>query len=553
MEHFIKKNTFSSFLFSSLILRFINKMKRPLLFFFNYFYFSSLLFAQPLNKTAKTNYETKEDTHAHAYSTYISAASISKNIYVLASDEYEGRETGKKGQKMAAAYIADEFKNAGIPPYYQNTYYQEFFLNVVLPMPAEIFVDNKQYIANVDYYNYPSQSEQNIAASSISFLGYGIQDGLYDDYKNKNTKGKILMVMAGEPFSRDSLSLVTGQKAKSLWSTFYKLKVEKAVENGAQGLLIVVDDIQKEMAENKHQIDSPAMKLELSSDEMFIIFISKKIANAILKNQTIDQIKQKISNKEPLLNKELITKFEINLKNKLQKISTENVLAYVEGSDLKSELIIITAHYDHLGISGNIVYNGADDNGSGTAAVMELAKTFAKAKNEGFGPRRSILFMTVAGEEKGLLGSAYYVKNPVYPLNNTVCNLNIDMIGRLDEKHEKNSNYVYLIGSDKLSSSLHTISENANKTHVNLDLDYTFNDEKDKNRFYYRSDHYNFAKNGIPVIFYFNGIHADYHKETDEAEKIDFLKIEKITRLVFFTAWELANRNERIQVDSHKK
>ena len=241
------------------------------------------------------------------------------------------------------------------------------------------------------------------------------------------------------------------------------------------------------------------------------------------------------------------------IKNKLQKISTENVLAYVEGSDLKSELIIITAHYDHLGISGNIVYNGADDNGSGTAAVMELAKTFAKAKNEGFGPRRSILFMTVAGEEKGLLGSAYYVKNPVYPLNNTVCNLNIDMIGRLDEKHEKNSNYVYLIGSDKLSSSLHTISENANKTHVNLDLDYTFNDEKDKNRFYYRSDHYNFAKNGIPVIFYFNGIHADYHKETDEAEKIDFLKIEKITRLVFFTAWELANRNERIQVDSHKK
>jgi hypothetical protein len=228
-------------------------------------------------------------------------------------------------------------------------------------------------------------------------------------------------------------------------------------------------------------------------------------------------------------------------------------LAYVEGSDKKNELIIVTAHYDHLGMDGYIVYNGADDDGSGTVAVIELAKTFAKAKQQGHGPRRSMLFMTVAGEEKGLLGSSYYVQHPEYPLSSTVCDLNIDMIGRLDEKHNDNPNYIYLIGDDKLSSQLHAISENANKTYSNLELDYTYNDINDKNRYYYRSDHYNFAKNGIPVIFYFNGVHADYHKESDEVEKIDFNKMEKIARLVFYTAWELANRQDRIVVDSDKK
>ena len=161
--------------------------------------------------------------------------------------------------------------------------------------------------------------------------------------------------------------------------------------------------------------------------------------------------------------------------------------------------------------------------------------------------------MTVSGEEKGLLGSAYYTENPVFPLSNTVCDLNIDMIGRLDENHATNTNYVYLIGSDKLSSDLHAISEEANKKYTNIELDYTFNDEKDRNRFYYRSDHYNFVKKGIPAIFYFNGVHEDYHKETDEVEKINFKKMENIARLVFFTAWELANRNDRIIINANKK
>ncbi|MEM9024923.1 MAG: M28 family peptidase, partial [Bacteroidota bacterium] len=191
---------------------------------------------------------------------------------------------------------------------------------------------------------------------------------------------------------------------------------------------------------------------------------------------------------------------------------------------------------------------GADDDGTGTVSLLEIAEAFQQAKANGHGPRRSILIMPVAGEEKGLLGSRYYTDFPVFPLENTVANLNIDMIGRMDEHHQ-DPNYVYLIGSDRLSTDLHAVSEAANADYVNIALDYTYNKPDDPNRFYYRSDHYNFARNGIPVIFYFSGVHEDYHKPTDTIDKIDFEKVEKTARLVFYTAWELANRAERIRVD----
>jgi len=240
--------------------------------------------------------------------------------------------------------------------------------------------------------------------------------------------------------------------------------------------------------------------------------------------------------------------FVKKLFGKRKWIKGENVLGYIEGTDLKDELIIITAHYDHLGIHDSLVFNGADDDGSGTVAILEIAEAFMLAKKAGNGPRRSVLIMPVSGEEKGLLGSKYYTDHPIYPLENTVANLNIDMIGRLDDWH-KTGDYVYLIGADMLSQELHDISEMVNKEYIGLDLDYTFNAEDDPNRYYYRSDHYNFAKNNIPVIFYFNGVHEDYHKITDTVDKIDFKKVETITRLVFLTAWELANRDERIVLD----
>ena len=231
-------------------------------------------------------------------------------------------------------------------------------------------------------------------------------------------------------------------------------------------------------------------------------------------------------------------------------VQTENVVAIIEGSTLPEEYIVISSHLDHEGIKNGEIYNGADDDGSGSVALLEIAEAFQAAVEEGNGPKRSIIFLHVSGEEKGLLGSRYYTDNPLYPLANTVANLNIDMVGRTDPKRESdNDNYIYLIGSDRLSTELHQVSEAANKATVNLTLDYTYNAEDDPNRFYFRSDHYNFAKNNIPVIFYFNGTHADYHKPTDTVEKIRYDLLAQRAQLVFYTAWELANREQRIVVD----
>ncbi len=236
--------------------------------------------------------------------------------------------------------------------------------------------------------------------------------------------------------------------------------------------------------------------------------------------------------------------------------SSENVLAFIEGIEKPDEIVVISAHYDHVGTDkeGNI-HNGADDDGSGTVSILEIADAFMKAKKDGVGPKRSILFLHVTGEEKGLYGSKFYTENPVFPLENTVTDLNIDMIGRIDKKHEGDdkSNYIYLIGSDRLSTELHDISEKANKEYTKLDLDYTYNAKDDPNRFYFRSDHYNFAKHNIPIIFYFNGVHEDYHKPTDTPDKIEYELMAKRAKLVFYTAWEVANRTERIIVDGAKE
>lgn len=237
-------------------------------------------------------------------------------------------------------------------------------------------------------------------------------------------------------------------------------------------------------------------------------------------------------------------------------IDSYNVLGYIEGSDKANEVLVITSHLDHIGVEADgQINNGADDDGSGTVAMMEIAEAFIEAKEDGNGPRRSVLFLHVSAEEKGLLGSKYYTDNPIYPLVNTVANLNIDMIGRVDSLHIEQPDYIYLIGSDILSDDLHDVSEKANQDYVGLTIDYRYNDPTTlvyefgrwrENRYYYRSDHYHFIKNNIPAVFYFNGTHKDYHAPTDTVEKINYALLEKRTRLIFHTAWEIVNREERL-------
>lgn len=233
-----------------------------------------------------------------------------------------------------------------------------------------------------------------------------------------------------------------------------------------------------------------------------------------------------------------------NLPNDLN--DSQNIIAYIEGSEFPDEYVYITAHSDHEGIIDGEIYNGADDNGSGTSAVLEMAEAFSMAVKDGYRPKRSIVFLHVTAEEVGLHGSRYYTEHPIFPLESTITTLNMDMIGRVDKRHEDNENYIYVIGSDRVSTELYFVAEKANATFTNLDLDYTFNEENDVNRYYYRSDHYNFALKGVPVIFFFNGEHDDYTKPTDTAEKINYPLLAKRAQLIFATAWYLANSNVRL-------
>jgi Zn-dependent M28 family amino/carboxypeptidase len=237
------------------------------------------------------------------------------------------------------------------------------------------------------------------------------------------------------------------------------------------------------------------------------------------------------------------------LDKKIETLKGQNVFAFIEGTDKKEEIVVVSAHYDHLGKKGKEIYNGADDNGTGTSALLEITEALVEAKKMGQSPRRSIVVLLVTGEEKGLLGSRYYSENPIYALENTVANVNVDMIGRVDDKHQIDSNYIYVIGSDRLSTDLHTINESLNQKYSQLMLDYQYNGENDPNRYYYRSDHYNFAKKGIPAIFFFSGTHQDYHQPSDTVDKIMFDKTAKIGQHIFHLVWDLANREERIRVD----
>jgi Zn-dependent M28 family amino/carboxypeptidase len=252
-----------------------------------------------------------------------------------------------------------------------------------------------------------------------------------------------------------------------------------------------------------------------------------------------------------LVSKAIKSTVHFSYHEKQVNLVSNNILGFLEGGDLKDEFLIVTGHYDHIGRRGDVINYGADDDGSGTVGVLELAEAFAKAKAAGKGPRRSILFMTVSGEEKGLWGSAHYAAHPVYPLAKTTANLNIDMIGRTDTIYEKKKDsalYVYVVGEDKLSSELPAISAGANKM-TKLVIDQRYNDPNDRQRIYFRSDHYNFAKNGVPILFYFDGIHRDYHRPTDTVDKIEFELMSKRAQLVFYTAWDIANRNEMLKRD----
>ncbi len=474
---------------------------------------------------------------------------LKEHILILASDSLEGREVGQPGEFMAAEYMSNYFKDIGIPPYKDSTYYQKIPLEKRELKTVNISVGDKRYEYKKDHYTYPNFSQTEIKTNNIVFLGYGIDTKNYSDY-NTNVEGNVIMVFNGEPKDNNGNYIVSGGKEQSPESS-YRFKLSKAKEKGVKAIFFVTENFKENYNRVEHKIEHPGVSLLKKEEPIPFFYINKEMAKDILGKHKIEKLKKKISSKKTTINKKLKKTISITTKNNDTFFYGNNVLAYIEGADpvLKNEIIVITAHYDHIGVIDGLIHNGADDNATGTAALLEIAAAFQLAKKTGYEFKRSILIFPNSAEEKGLLGSYYYVENPEFPLGNTIACLNVDMIGRMDEFHPNDSNYVYLIGSDKLSTDLHNLSEKSNKKYVNMDLDYTFNDPNDPNRFYYRSDHYNFAKKGIPSIFYFSGVHKDYHKHTDTVEKLIYEKVEKTARLIFYTAWELSNAEKKPKVD----
>ncbi|MEO1010129.1 MAG: M28 family peptidase [Bacteroidota bacterium] len=474
----------------------------------------------------------------------ITETELKEHLYIYASDEFEGRETGKPGQKKAVNYIKEEYKKLGIPAAKgDDDYFQEVPLEIGQMPSGSILLNGAEYALGDHVLTFSAAQG---FYTEIVYAGYGIEEGDYSDYATLDVKGKIILVKAGEPKNKDGSYRISGTSETSVWSNAsdsFGKRLELAAKYGVKGMLYYDGDNYNRFKSQYRFMKNNGnnrMRLKPKNQDLAGFFIDSDLAKAILPTIEFAETLGAIP-----------VQLELRAKSENKLILSENVVALLEGSEMPKEYVVISSHLDHIGVEADgDINNGADDDGSGTVAMLEIAEAFKKAADAGKGPKRSIVFLHVTGEEKGLLGSQYYTDvDPILPLDQTVTNLNIDMIGRIDPKRDGQRNYIYLIGSDRLSTELHELSEAINEKFTNLELDYTFNDENDPNRFYYRSDHYNFAKNNIPIIFYFNGTHEDYHRPGDTPDKINYDLLKIRTQLVFHTAWEVANRERRVFVD----
>ncbi|MBU6119604.1 M28 family peptidase [Hymenobacter siberiensis] len=516
-------------------------------------------------------------TLSQTYAALIQPADLRAHLTVVASDAFQGREVGQPGQKLAAEYLVRQLAEIGLQGPVSdsdNPYLQHFQLTHSTYAPGGyIKANGRRYDYLKDWFSYgpmPSPFLTETASQPV-FAGFGVEQGAYSDYAGLDVKGRDVVVIMGEPQDERGRKLLKsmGRKADYWESGLRKAALAKA--HGARSIFLMTfaptADFRKQTTELGESLREPAFSLPDPGPEIIdtvaenippgigVYFTSQDLGLAMAGttlNGLIDYVRALGRAGRPV-----VPRFEgpaaaVYLPQNQQPLTTENVLGFLEGSDKKDEVLVVSAHYDHLGVKHDTIYNGADDDGSGTVAVLALAEAFAQAKKDGHGPRRSILFVLMTAEEEGLFGSEYYTAHPVLPLASTIADLNIDMVGRTDRKHSAKRHFVCIVGSDKLSSELHAINEAANRDYTHLELDYHFNVPDEPEHIYYRSDHYNFARRKIPVIFYTTGEHADYHRATDDVEKIEFDKLAERTRLVFHTAWELANREHRIVVDSNK-
>ncbi|MBC7901100.1 MAG: M28 family peptidase [Saprospiraceae bacterium] len=487
------------------------------------------------------------------------------HLTFIASDELEGRDTPSRGLDIAALYIAQHLASWGVKPGGEDgTYFQKVPLRLekIEPQNTRFDISGRSYVYGEDFLTTLSPAQ--ISGSSFVFAGHGwvIKSKNINAFQGIDVKDKIIIVVnslpkgitngdlkgppGGDWLSPAFYAQTNGAKAVINFSSFSAMANWKAsrwnqaekgvVDFGTQQSLIKIPTITA----------SPSMTAELFQGEKFS---GNNLFNKAMSGETLESFDLKA-----------VKKANISVSVKSENIHTQNVIGLVEGSDavLKNEYVAVGAHYDHVGMNPffpgpDKIWNGADDDGSGTVAVMAMAEALANGPK----PKRSFLFIWHAGEEKGLWGSEHFTNNPTVPIGSIITGLNIDMIGRYQQPGDENAQNkalpkqgeVFLIGSKLMSTELGEVSEATNKALLNLSFNYKYDDPKDPEQFFYRSDHYNYAKKGIPIIFYMDGSHADYHQVTDSIEKIDFVQMEKVARTIFATGWELANRPTRPKVD----
>lgn len=519
-------------------------MKKIICFLFG-FSASAMLFAQGGDPSA--------------YGAVISGEGLKKHLTIIASDEMEGRETGTEGQRKAAAYIESQFKTIGLKPVESLNGYQQLYpLYQDSLQLATLSVNKKDLVFGTDFFVPLNSNETGkFKGKKIVFAGYGIESEKYSDYTGLNVKGKVVVFFLGEP-KKDGKYIISGTNRGSEWSfPGITKKLALARSKGAVGALVInanQESFNQRAVDNGKRTNVYFPRDDQSEKSINYALLSHAAAKALLGEGADSLLKQSKAN--AVMNNQSMAEKKMKVDYVFEKyrniINASNVLGVIEGTDKKDEIVFLTGHYDHLGKRNGKIWYGADDDGSGTCAVIQMAEAFAKAKAGGHGPRRTMVFMTVSGEEKGLWGSEYYSDHPLFPLEKTSADLNTDMVGRIDteRKTDDTLNYVYVIGHDKLSSDLPVINEGVNNKYTGLVLDYKYDDPNDQNRIYFRSDHYNFARKGVPILFFYDGmLKADYHQPTDTVDKINWELYAKRVKMIFYTAWEIANRDAMLVRD----
>ncbi|MBA3257247.1 MAG: M28 family peptidase [Pyrinomonadaceae bacterium] len=500
----------------------------------------------------------------------ITVAQIRDYLTFIASDEMEGRDTPSRGLDLTAKFLAMNLARWGLKPAGDDgTFFQKIALrrDLVNKEQTRVLLNDQNLAFGEDYIALPINAD---VRGQLVFAGNGwfIKSKNMDAYKGIDAKGKIAVIftsLSGLPRGVRSSDLSSGKPGED-WMD----PVQYARKQGAIATVIVPDfQFLANWERNRQRLSERSTTVvekfqPAETSQLPGIMITPRIANLLFQGE-----KQNATALfEATFGGEMPEPFELSPSKKMSitasskgdAIATQNVVAVFEGSDplLKDEYVALGAHYDHIGIGtpvkGDAIYNGADDDGSGTTALLAIAEALAKAPTRS---KRSVLFNWHAGEEKGLWGSRYFTEYPTIPLQKIVAQINIDMIGRSKKEGDTNPrnnslsgpNEIYVIGSKMMSTELGELTEAVNKEYLNLTYNYRYDDPKDPNRFFFRSDHYNYARKGIPIVFFFDGEHEDYHRPGDESQKIDYQKMQKIVRTVYVTMWEIANRSTRPKVD----